>query len=293
MIYTGTQTQFNSLTKEEERVIVHKGTEQPFSGIYHNYFEPGTYLCKRCNAALYKSESKFHSGCGWPSFDEEIKGAVKRVPDADGMRTEIVCANCGGHLGHVFSGEGFTPKNTRHCVNSLSISFVPEQQAKTQAQTQRAIFAGGCFWGVEYFFREAPGVLQTRVGYTGGRKENPTYEEVCAGTTGHAEAIEVIFDPSLTSFEALARLFFETHDPTQVNRQGPDIGEQYRSAIFYVDDEQKTIASRLIEELRHKGYDVVTQVVQANTFWPAEDYHQNYYGKKNGRPYCHIYQKKF
>ena len=121
----------------------------------------------------------------------------------------------------------------------------------------------------------------------------PTYEEVCAGTTEYAEAIEVIFDPSLTSFEALARLFFETHDPTQVNRQGPDIGEQYRSAIFYVDDEQKTIASRLIEELRHKGYDVVTQVVQANTFWPAEDYHQNYYGKKNGRPYCHIYQKKF
>lgn len=293
MVYVGTQEQFNELNKEEERIIVHKGTERPFSGIYYNHFDPGIYLCRRCNSPLYESDSKFESGCGWPSFDDEIPGAVRRVPDADGMRTEIVCAKCGAHLGHVFLGEGLTPKDTRHCVNSLSISFAPEKQVQQEPKTERAIFAGGCFWGVEYFFRAAAGVLQTRVGYIGGNKENPTYEEVCSGTTGHAEAIEVVFDPSQTNFEALTRLFFETHDPTQVNRQGPDIGEQYRSAIFCMDDQQKSVALRLIAELRQKGYDIATQVHGASLFWPAEDYHQDYYHKKNGRPYCHIYQKRF
>lgn len=285
---------YTALTHEETRVIVHKGTERPFTGVYYNHFETGTYVCKRCKTPLYKSESKFQSGCGWPSFDDEIEGAVKRVPDADGVRTEILCNTCGAHLGHVFTGEGLTPKNTRHCVNSISMDFIPAVANQQEQQSkERAIFAGGCFWGVEYFFRETPGVLQTRVGYTGGKTQNPTYQEVCSGTTGHAEALEVTFDPAKTSFEVLARLFFETHDPTQVNRQGPDIGDQYRSAVFYSSEEQKAVALRLIEELRQKGYDVATQVVKADTFWPAEDYHQDYYAKKNGRPYCHVYQKRF
>ena len=285
------EMELNPLTPEEERVIIHKGTEYPFTGVFNKHYEPGIYNCKRCSAPLYRSDAKFDSGCGWPSFDDEIPGAVKRVPDADGRRTEIVCARCGGHLGHVFLGEQFTPKNTRHCVNSISLTFTPAVAARPK--TERAIFAGGCFWGVEYFFQQAPGVLSTRVGYTGGRTQNPTYEEVCRGNTGHVEALEVVYDPGVTTYETLARLFFETHDPTQVNRQGPDIGYQYRSAIFYVNDEQRATANRLIELLRGKGYAVVTTVEKAQTFWPAEAYHQQYYQKKNGVPYCHVYQRRF
>ncbi|QXD16074.1 peptide-methionine (S)-S-oxide reductase MsrA [Rhodocaloribacter litoris] len=161
------------------------------------------------------------------------------------------------------------------------------------AEPKRAIFASGCFWGTEYHFQRAPGVLSTRVGYTGGHKPNPTYRDVCSGTTGHAEAVEVYYDPEKTTYEALARLFFETHDPTQVNRQGPDVGEQYRSAIFYLDEEQKEVAERLIRILREKGYDVATEVTPASTFWPAESYHQKYYEATGKTPYCHVYTKRF
>lgn len=278
------EKQYRPLTPEEERVIVHKGTEPPFTGEYNDLFAPGVYTCRRCGAMLYRSRDKFRSDCGWPAFDDEIPGAVQRVPDADGRRTEILCAHCGGHLGHAFEGEHLTPKNVRHCVNSISLRFIPEDQV----QYGRAIFAGGCFWGVEHCFKAQPGVVETTVGYTGGTKENPTYAEVCSHTTGHLEAVEVLYDPVRVSYEELAKLFFEIHDPTQVDGQGPDIGEQYQSAIFYLNEEQREVAERLIRELEAKGLRIATQVRPASRFWPAEDYHQDYYEKKDEAPYCHV-----
>ncbi|MBD3385662.1 methionine-R-sulfoxide reductase, partial [candidate division KSB1 bacterium] len=168
---------YNKLTAEEKRVILNKGTEAPFSGKYVDHKKDGTYVCKRCDAALYRSEDKFNSHCGWPSFDDEIEGAIERKPDADGIRTEILCANCGAHLGHIFEGEGFTNKNIRHCVNSISLDFISEDKPAMES----AYFAGGCFWGVEYYFQKADGVISTDVGYMGGDSQNPTYEEVCSG----------------------------------------------------------------------------------------------------------------
>jgi len=289
---------YNKLTKEEEQVIINKGTERPFSGIYNNFFENGTYKCKRCGAALFKSDTKFDGHCGWPSFDDAIEGAVKEVPDADGMRTEIVCANCGAHLGHVFLGEGFTDKNTRHCVNSVSLSFTPLKDLTKNYDVSRntkdtAIFAGGCFWGTEYWFQKQKGVISTEVGYIGGHGENPTYEQICRHGTGYAEAVQVIYNPEKVSYETLAKLFFEIHDPTQVNRQGPDVGDQYRSEIFYFDDKQKQIAEQLIQELNKKGLKVATKLTKATKFWKAEDYHQDYYEHKGTKPYCHFYTKRF
>lgn len=280
---------YNKLTPDEENVILYKATERPFTGKYLNNKENGIYTCKRCDAELYRSSDKFESDCGWPSFDDEIDGAVRQIPDADGRRVEIVCAACGAHLGHVFKGEGFTAKNTRHCVNSISMNFVPEKTKTIEV----AYFASGCFWGTEYHFMKAPGVSATTVGYMGGHTTNPTYKEVCTGTTGHAETTEVIFDSSKTSYENLVKLFFETHDFTQVGGQGPDIGDQYRSVIFYTSPEQKAVSEKYLKILTEKGYKVATKLQPADEFWKAEDYHQEYYDKKNGTPYCHIYKKIF
>lgn len=289
---------YNRLTPEEERVIVYKGTERPFSGKYNNHFDNGVYTCRRCRAELFESSSKFRSDCGWPSFDDQIPGAVKWQPDAEGIRTEILCANCGGHLGHVFEGEQLTPKNTRYCVNSISMDFLTPEQRQANAEsdqkkTERAIFASGCFWGTEYHFQRADGVFSTTVGYTGGHVDNPTYKQVCTDKTGHAEAVEVIYDPTKITYEQLAKLFFETHDFTQLNRQGPDIGKQYRSGIFYLNDEQKQTAEKLVRTLREKGFDVKTEITAAGKFWPGEKYHQDYYNKTGKTPYCHVYRRIF
>jgi peptide methionine sulfoxide reductase msrA/msrB len=156
-----------------------------------------------------------------------------------------------------------------------------------------AIFAGGCFWGVEYYMKKLSGVTDVVSGYIGGTKEGPTYEEVCTGATGHAEAVRVTYDPQKTDYETIAKRFFEIHDPTHVNRQGPDVGEQYRSEVFYSTPEQKQIAEKLINQLQAKGYKVATQLTPATTFWPAEEYHQDYYTRKGALPYCHGYTKRF
>lgn len=281
---------YRTLSHKEEQIIEHKGTEHPSTGEYDQFFTSGVYTCRRCDNPLYLSSSKFSSGCGWPSFDEEISGAVKRVPDADGRRTEIVCKACNGHLGHVFVGENYTEKNTRHCVNSASMMFVSAKDIHGQ---DRAIFAGGCFWGVEHLFKSLKGVVKVSSGYIGGRVFNPAYEEVCSGLTGHLEAVEVIYDSQVISYETLAKYFFEIHDPTQSDGQGPDIGSQYQSAIFYLTKDERDCALELIKILKGKGYEVATKVLPAQTFYRAEEYHQEYYQKKGGTPYCHRYQARF
>lgn len=273
------------LTKEEKRVIIDKGTERPFTGKYTDNEAKGLYSCKLCSAPLYNSEDKFDSRCGWPSFDDEIKGAIKRKVDADGVRIEIMCDNCDAHLGHVFKGENHTSKNTRHCVNSISMTFTPAAEV--------AIFAGGCFWGVEHLMQQQKGVIDVVSGYIGGEVKEPTYEQISAKTTGHAEAVQITYDPSIVDYETLTKLFFEIHDPTQADGQGPDIGPQYRSEIFYTSKDQKEIAKRVIKELERKGYDVKTDVTSASTFYVAEERHQDYYELKGTEPYCHTRKKIF
>jgi len=285
------ESRLNFLSEFEEYVIKEKGTEAAWTGKYTNLKDAGTFICKQCGQALFRSEDKFDSRCGWPSFDDEIEGAVKRYPDADGMRTEIVCSNCGAHLGHVFEGEGFTDKNLRHCVNSVSMDFVADDLEDGRYET--AILAGGCFWGVEYYLQKMEGVKSVVSGYTGGQVKNPSYREVSSGRTGHAEAVKVVYDPDKVTYEEVLRTFLEIHDPTQVDRQGPDIGEQYRSAIFYMNDYQREIAVKLLDILRDKGYDIATELTRAGEFYDAEKYHQDYYFEKGSTPYCHGYVKRF
>ena len=279
----------NRLDENERSVILNKNTEKPFSGRYNDFYESGTYICKQCSLPLFRSEDKFNSGCGWPSFDDEIPSAIERKPEKDG-RTEITCSFCGAHLGHVFEGENFTPKNMRHCVNSISLDFI---KAGNETVLKRALFAGGCFWGVEHLFKDIEGVLQTKVGYSGGSLKNPSYDEVCSGSTGHVEAVLIVYDSTRISYEELVKIFFEIHDFTQLNRQGPDFGEQYTSVVFCFDRGQMETALKITSELKKIGYDVKTELKEALNFFPAEEYHQNYYEKTGKKPYCHYRRKIF
>jgi len=280
---------YNVLTAEEQFVILRKGTEPPYRGEYTDTETAGTYVCRQCDTPLFRSEDKFHSNCGWPSFDDELPDSVSKVPDSDGMRVEIVCTECGGHLGHIFKGEQYTEKNQRYCVNSISMKLIPD----TNILLEKAYFGGGCFWGVEHLLQQLDGVESVVSGYMGGGKENPTYSDVCSGVSGHAEVVEVSYNSKLISYDTLVRYFFEIHDPTQLNFQGPDRGTQYRSVIFVDSADEKEIVKKAIAELKENGYSVVTEVLDLVPFYRAEEFHQDYYERKGSEPYCHFRVKRF
>ncbi len=288
------------LTPEEAKVILAKGTEAAFCGNLVDNHKDGVYLCKLCSLPLFASDSKFDSGTGWPSFFQPFdKDHVASHSDTSyGMtRTEILCQRCGSHLGHVFD-DGPRPTGLRFCLNSVSLTFVEKGKdgklnLPLEAQpvkTATAYFAGGCFWGVEDRFAQLPGVIDAESGYMGGTMKNPTYQDVCSHTTGHAETVKVQYDPTKTTYGDLLKFFFKIHDPTQLNRQGPDVGDSYRSAIFAADAEQLKAAQAFIAEQQEsnpkfKMRKIVTQVEladKAGTFYPAETYHQDYHQKHGG-----------
>jgi peptide methionine sulfoxide reductase msrA/msrB len=271
------------LTAAEKYVVEEKGTEAPYSGKYEKNFEPGLYVCKRCFAPLYKSEDKFDAHCGWPSFDDELPGAVKRIKDADGIRTEITCNNCGAHLGHVFIGEHMTKKNVRHCVNSISMDFIPTNKVKKES----IVLGGGCFWCVEAVFKLVPGVLGIEPGYAGGETKNPTYEEVCNGKTGHAEVARIEYLADQTNLESILEIFFAMHDPTSLNKQGNDVGAQYRSIILFNSKKQETIIKKYIEKIApNYPKPLITELRSLEKFYGAENYHKDYFEKNPSAPYC-------
>ncbi len=285
-----------TLSPEAYRITQKAGTEPAFCGNLLDNKKDGVYTCVVCGLPLFSSEHKFNSGTGWPSFFREVDPAhvTRKVDRAFGMeRVEIDCARCGAHLGHVFT-DGPKPTGERHCLNSASMKFlekgapIPPESRPVKVET--AYFAAGCFWGVEHWFKRGPGVLDAVSGYMQGQTEHPTYKEVCSGTTGHAETVKVTYDADRITYRRLVEAFFAMHDPTQMNRQGPDVGDQYRSGIWTVDDGQKNVADAVRAELKEKkAYgekQIVTIVEPAKTFWPAEEYHQEYLAK-NGAS-CHV-----
>ena len=280
------------LTDFERYIIEEKGTEPPFSGEYHQFDAPGVYYCRKCDAPLYLSEHKFQAHCGWPAFDDEIPGAVARHPDADGQRTEIVCAACGGHLGHVFEGEYLTEKNLRHCVNSASMVFRDKGNEENQtSHIELATLGGGCFWCIEAIFAALKGVAAVKSGYAGGDPARADYRSVCSGDTGHAEVVQVSFDPDIISYRELLQVFFTSHDPTTLNRQGNDKGTQYRSVIFAHNAFQQEVAAEVIARLDGSGLwssPLVTELVPYTGFYPAEEYHDDYFARNPDQGYCQM-----
>ncbi len=258
------------LTPEQYYVMRERGTEKPFSAQCWNPHGEGTFVCAACGLPLFEQGTKFDSGTGWPSFNQAMQGnrvEIRRDTSHGMVREEVVCARCGSHLGHVFP-DGPPPTGLRYCMNGVALDLRP---------VEKATFAAGCFWGVQAAFDATPGVLQTAAGYTGGHVANPTYRQVCSHTTGHAEAVEVEFDSGKVSYKDLLALFWKIHDPRQADGQGPDLGDNYRSAIFTHGDAQQreAEASKAAQAVPGKP-PIVTEIVPAGPFYPAEDYHQHY-----------------
>jgi peptide methionine sulfoxide reductase msrA/msrB len=298
------------LSSEQFEVTQQCGTEPPFRNAYWNNHKPGIYVDVVSGQALFSSLDKFDSGTGWPSFTQPLENTdvVEKKDTAMGMeRTEVRSSLADSHLGHVFN-DGPAANGLRYCINSAALKFIPVDEMDQAGYGQlldpfikkglikpvvheTAVLAGGCFWGMEDIIRKIPGVIKTSVGYAGGNFANPTYEDVCTGATGHAEAVQVEFDPARLSYESLLNYFFRMHDPTTLNQQHNDIGTQYRSAIFYTSEEQKQTAERVKTRWDKSGKfkrPITTEIAAASKFYPAEDYHQDYLIKHPGGYTCHV-----